>query len=131
MKSLLEELDEKCGDWEILQREIYNEILNFSNGVKDYTPDLLKKLPEFVQIIMRHGYKPITQDTPFTFRMHTTEHGIKGVDNYTTLYVVREALANPDKAKEIISNMKKEHTKNTMRFNTCVGVSLGYKCYPL
>jgi hypothetical protein len=130
MKSLLQELDEKCGDWRVLQCEIQNEILNFSSGVKDYTPNP-KDLPEFVQIIMKHGYQPISQDSPFTFRMHTTEHGMKGIDNYTTLYVVREALANPDKAEEIISKIKKEYTKNTMRFNSCVGVSLGYKCYPL
>jgi len=127
MEELLATLDERFGTWKILESEIYNQTLNFTNGVRSYTPGK----PELVEIIEKYGFQPMTEDAPFSFRMHTTEHGLKGIENYTTLYVVREALINPEKAEEIINGEKERRTENTMRYNSCVGQSLGYKCYPL
>jgi hypothetical protein len=127
MEKLLAELDLRFGEWTILDCEIYGQALNFTYGIKSYA----SSKPKLVEILENYGFHPTKQDAPFSFRMHTTEHGMKGIDNYTTLYVVREAMVSPERATDIIEREKERRTQNTMRYNSCVGQSLGYKCYPL
>jgi hypothetical protein len=134
MKTLLQELNEKYGERELLYCEIDGFIMN--TRASQSANQIRREKPELVKILEGHGFDPCQEDTPFSFRVYCVDYGIHGADTWTTLYVIREALValltnTEDKAKEIMEKAKEGHTFNRIRFNDCVGRSMGLKSYVL
>jgi|GEM_PF-3597198 len=133
---LLKELDDCKGNcnWEIASCEIQGFIMN-TRAPQSANP-VRREVPELVRVLERCGFKPCQEDTAFFFRVYCVDYGIHGADTWTTLYVVRGAIVavlntDPDKAKELMDKAKEGYTFNNIKFNDCVGRSMGMKSYVL